>query len=208
MKPFTKKELISVLIILSVVFLVTLNNMIIALRRSRDSTRKQDMGSVSDALHRYYQDFGFFPPSSAGMIKACKGDNFETILGELKESSGFDRTKFFDGLRGCVWGKDSFSDLFDPSYEPYLKVFPQDPKSGEGFSYIYISNTARFQLYSSLEGNQDEAGYDSDIVKRNLLCGVKICIYGKSFTDTPLNRSIEEYEAELLEKQKSGRPSV
>lgn len=202
MKPFTKRELTGVVIIIGLVFLVTLNNMRIALRRSRDTTRKQDMGSVSDALHRYYQNFGFFPPSENGMIKACKGENFDKILSELEKGSVFDRTKFFEGLRGCVWGKDSFPDVSDSSFEPYLSVLPQDPKGGEGLSYFYLSNTAKFQLYTSLEGNSEEEGYNADIVRRNLLCGIKLCSYGKSFSDTPLDKSIEEYEEELLEKQK------
>lgn len=204
MRPFKKSELIGVTLILSVVFLVTFSNLRIAQRRSRDSTRKQDLGAISDALHKYYADFGFFPRSEDGKIIACKNEKFDAVVSELIVKKDVDRNKLSQGLRGCIWGKDTFTDVLDSSYPPYLNLLPQDPKTGENIQYYYISNSIRFQLYAYLEGEENEDGYNESIVQRKLSCGIKDCSYGKSFQDTPLNRSIEEYEEELYERLKSG----
>ena len=184
---------------------ITLYNLNIAIRRSRDSQRKSDLGSISDALHKYQADFGFFPPSENGKIKACKNDLFNDISAELKESKRLDTSKFFEGERPCEWGADKFVDLFDERYPAYLLVIPQDPKAGEGANYLYFSNTNRFQLYSYLEGGGSEDGYDTGIVGRNLSCGRGICSFGKSYGETPLDKSIEDYEEELVRQQKGGK---
>lgn len=210
MKPFTKHELIGVGVILLVIFIITLANLQVAIRRSRDVQRRADLGAISNALGRYQEDFGFFPPSEAGKIKACKGENFESVIKELEEKEEFDQNKFFsEALTPCDWGGDSLSDLglFGDELSSYLKVILQDPKRGEGMSYLYLSNTRRFQLYSYLEGEEEEEGYNLGIVNRKLLCGNKICSFGKSFANTPLDKSIEEYEQELLEKSKAGKVS-
>jgi len=38
------------------------------------------------------------------------------------------------------------------------------------------------------------------IVKRNISCGVKVCNYGRSYSTTPLDKSLEEYENEIRAK--------
>jgi type II secretory pathway pseudopilin PulG len=206
MKPFTKQEIVSVGAILFVLAVATLTNLRVAIRRARDAQRRADLGAISNALHQYQADFGFFPPSIDGKIQACRAENFDEVLNRLAEVEFFDRTILFDGLRGCEWGSESLSNLGLPESElfNYLENIFQDPKEKEGLSYLYLSNTKRFQLYAYLEGGDTEVGYDLGIAVRNLACGSKVCSFGKTFADTPLDKSIEEYEAELLEKLESG----
>ncbi len=204
MKPFSKKELAGVAAILLAIALATGVNLRLALRRSRDVQRRADLGAVSNALHSFFDDFGFFPPAEDGKIKACKGANFDIILAEVTSQEQFDRDKFFEALVPCQWGDDSLDDLglFGSETKIYLKSIPIDPKKNEGRDYVYLSNTKRFQIYSCLEGENSEEGYDLEIVDRDLMCGHEICSFGKTYTNTPLDRSIEEYELELLEKLK------
>jgi len=80
-----------------------------------------------------------------------------------------------------------------------LKPLPNDPQWDRGISYLYLTNGHTFQLYGSLElTDQDE--YDEKVVSRNLACGIRICNFGRSYGNTPLDKSIEEYENELIEK--------
>lgn len=199
MKPFTKNEIKLTSLILLVILVFTFLNLRVSLRRARDSQRRSDIGAIADALDKYQKEFGFFPPSTAdGKILACKGSNFGPIPPGIKESEK--RDYFFKLLEGCDWGKDSLTDVNDDSYEPYLKVIPGDSKQSKGYSYLYVSNTNRYQLYAHLEGGNTEVGYRTGIVERNLKCGINICNFGKAYGETPLERSIEEYENELNKK--------
>lgn len=200
MKPFTKHELLGVLTILVVVGALTLTGLITSLRRSRDAQRMADLGAISNALDQFHEEYGFFPPSEKGNIKACKGDNFNEVLEKLKNAPQFDREVFESGLRACTWGNDSLRDVADDSRNPYMTVLPVDPKSKAGQSYLYITNGRRYQLFARLEEGSDEDFYDSHVFRRSLQCGREICNVGKGFANTPVDRSIEEYEAELMEK--------
>ncbi len=188
MKFFTRKELFGVILILGAIVLASLNNFKVSLRRARDVQRKSDIRAVSDALERYSGDFGAFPLSEDGKIVACRGP--ETKIDEKGRISG---------LTFCEWGKDALADISDPSYPPYKDKLPQDPFFEKGFAYIYLASASHFQLYASLEG-ADEPEYDPRIVARNLSCGGDICNFGLGYGATPLDKSIEEYENELLEK--------
>lgn len=196
MKAFTKNEIKITSLILIFICILTLLNLQVSLQRARDSQRRSDIGTIADALDKYQKEFGFFPPSTPdGKILACKGNNFEPIPAEIKESER--RNYFFSLLKGCEWGKDSLEDVNDDSYEPYLKVIPGDSKQSRGYSYLYISNTNRYQLYAYLEGENAEVGYRIGIVERDLKCGNNTCNFGKAYGDTPLEKSIEEYENEI-----------
>ena len=50
-----------------------------------------------------------------------------------------------------------------------------------------------------LEGKGNEIGFDEAIIGRNLPCGEEICNFGRAFSVTPLDKSIQEYENELLQ---------
>lgn len=78
-----------------------------------------------------------------------------------------------------------------------INPIPTDPLLKNGDKYLYFSNGKRFQLYASLElTDQDE--YDEKVASRNLLCGTRVCNFGRAYGDTPLDISIEEYENKLL----------
>jgi type II secretory pathway pseudopilin PulG len=203
MKFFTKHELIGVAIILLVVGAVTLNGLRLSVRRARDAQRMADLGAISDALNQFYEEYGFFPPHEDGKIKACKGDTFESALAEIKKLGRIDQNVFISGLRACNWGNDSFADLLNEHREPYIKSLPVDPSSKDGYSYNYISNMKRFQIFAGLEGGSEEDIYAPSVVSRNLNCGRIVCSVGKAYADTPLDKTIEEYEEELLQKQKN-----
>ncbi len=204
MKPFTKNELKGVGIILIAIVLLSLANFNIALRRSRDVRRRQDLGAISNALNKYHEEFGFFPLSADnGQIRACKGDNFDELVVSLNIiEKEFDTLAYLSELAPCVWGKDGLRDLGDDNHSPYMKTIPVDPRQDEGIGYRYLSNGNRYQIYSYLEGENDEIGFNQKIVERNIKCGYQVCNYGKSFGKTPLEKSIEEYENELEEKSK------
>lgn len=200
MKPFTRNEVIGIGIILLTIAVLTSFNLRISLRRSRDSQRRSDIGAVTDALYKYHSDFGFFPPSTEnGLILACRGENFGNIPDDIPEDQKKDY--FFKMLRGCEWGKDFLRDVNDDAYTPYLSPIPADPRYGESFSYFYTSNMNRFQIYAYLEGGSAEVGFRDGIVDRNLACGINVCNFGKAYGETPLEKSIEEYEAEINQRK-------
>jgi hypothetical protein len=201
MKPFKKHELQGLAIIIFVIFFVTMLNIRVAIRRSRDAQRKDDLGSISNALMEFYEDYGFFPPSTDdGKIRACKAENYNDVIADLSDET-FSLDKFITGLRGCEWGEDALAELSATSSAEYLKTIPQDPKQKEGVRYLYLSNKDRFQIYAHLEGGKEEEGYNEGIVERNLFCGNYTCNFGKSFSETPLDISIDAYEEKLLREK-------
>ena len=186
MKFFSKKESLWLVVIILAIVGFSYPNMQVSLRRGRDMQRKNDIRAVSDSLVRYSADFGSFPLSQDGKMVACKGP-------ETKK----DKKGRITGLIPCEWGKDALADVFDPGSTPYIVALPLDPLSQKGFAYAYFSSGKTFQLYASLEG-ADEAEYDPKIVARGLTCGTKTCNFGLGYGATPLDKSIEEYENELL----------
>ena len=202
MKFFTKNEFIAVLSILAVVIIVSLFNFKVALRRARDTQRRDDLGAIYNAVEKYQLEFGFFPLSSdAGKIKACKPDNYGEIVTELSHLPIFDQGAYLSKLKECEWGHDSISDLTDDARPRYIKTLPVDPKSDEQISYFYISNSRLFQIYAYLEGEEDEVGYNQAIVNRKIACGEKTCNFGRAYANTPLDKSLAEYENELMEEK-------
>lgn len=189
MKFFTKEEALAVSLILLVIGTVSFFNFRVSLRRSRDLQRKSDIGAISDALIKYREDFGFLPLSSSdGKILAC-----EPVT---KEGQAI---KFSP----CEWGKNKIADLTDPTYPPYISSLPIDPSSRQGVSYLYLSDGNFYQLFSALEG-KDDSEFNPKIEARRLMCGVKVCNFGKAYGKTPLDKSLEEYENELsIEKSKN-----
>lgn len=204
MKFFTKNELKGVGIILLFIFALSIFNFRISLRRARDAQRKGDLRAISNALEKYHDDFGFFPPATQnGKIKACFDGVLEGRKSEDEEESPFILDDFFAQLKACEWGKDSLRDVSDPDHPAYLPTIPADPKTDQDVNYRYFSSQNRYQIYTYLEGGDSEAEYNTAIVERGVSCGNKVCSFGLSFGSTPLNKSIEEYELELLELEKA-----
>lgn len=160
MNKFTKKETFSILFILFCLFVVVGYNMSISLRRGRDSVRKDDLSSLQKSLDTFYQKYRVYPHSSE------KGE----IIGCFNEKPIQDpKTGVLKNVVVCKWGESRFENA---------NFMPRDPKYKEGRSYIYKSNGKSYELYISLEG-EDEAEYTESIVRMNLQCGTKICNYGR-----------------------------
>lgn len=195
MKFFNKSEIKTVSIILFFIFIACFFNFRISIRRARDNTRKNDFNALVTTLQKYQSAFGEFPLSSDnGKILACKGDN--TVFDKKLDK--------WINLRECEWAKDSLADFSDPRYPPDETFLPADPYKEKGLNYIYLSNGSRYQLLAHLEG-KDEAEYDVKIEARGISCGNDLCNYGIGFSSTPLDKSIEEYENEIIEKEKSNK---
>jgi len=166
---FSKNEAVGVLLILISIVALTLINLQSSYRKSRDAQRKADVRSFYDRLQEFQADYGFYPESVDGQIKGC---NPQTVNEELM-------------FEVCNSDNDS----------SYFSKLPTDPKTDEGFAYIYMSNQKHFQVYASLESvSEDE--YNEDISRLNLNCGTQVCNFGRSDGKTPLDKSLETYENE------------
>jgi type II secretory pathway pseudopilin PulG len=187
MKPFTKSETLSIIIIFLVLIGISWPNFSLSLRRARDQVRRDDIGNIQAAIDSYYSDYGIYPASTSdGKILACKGSGPEKV--------GTDGRPIVN-LVPCNWGKDSWFNLTPGVNKTYLKVVPGDPNLTKGQTYVYFSDGSRYQLMGALEG-ADEPGYDQKLVARNVVCGNKICNIGR-VTNVPLYISIEEYDLQI-----------
>lgn len=172
MNKFTKQEIIQLMIIFTVLVIISVPNFITSIRRSRDLTRKDDFSQIIHVLDAYQDRYKKFPESSNGKIVACTN-------GVLDEYTVFSP---------CEWG--------------YLSPFgniPSDPHKDKGASYTYLSNGNRYQLLGALEVAKDDE-FDIKIKIRSLQCGNRICNFGRGYGNTPLDKSIEEYENEITPK--------
>lgn len=159
MKPFLRSEIKPIATILTILFIVTIYNMSISLRRGRDATRKNDIYAIEKALDTYYQKYRIYPLSTQdGKIIGC-------FDGEVKLDIAGQPTNSVV----CEWGKSSFEEI---------KVMPRDPYAKNGMNYLYISEGLSYKFYVSLEG-KDEAEYTVSIFNQNLQCGNEICNYGR-----------------------------
>lgn len=187
MKKFSKEELIGVTVIFLLLFVISIPNFVLSIRRSRDQNRRDDIGGLAHGLEEYYADFGVFPKSNSdGEMIACKKPE-DTVLVDEKGRLVVD-------LVPCIWGRDALIDLTPGNNKVYIKALPVDPKHDKGFKYIYLSDGYRYQVLSALE-SADEASYDATIFARKIMCGTRVCNMGKSY-NSPLNKSIEEYVKE------------
>lgn len=176
---FSKQELMAVTAILTVIGIATSANLSVALRRERDSQRKSDLWAIYDGLVSYQTATASFPQSFEGKIVACFG--------------GVDELGIPQAV-ACDWHRDALKNIF--TGDVYMENLPTDPHHNEGARYYYISNGRYFQIYAALEGS-DEDEYNESIVARNIMCGNRVCNFGRGFMQTPLDKSIEEYENEL-----------
>lgn len=181
MKPFSKFELISIGIILFVLFIISVPNFAVAWQRSRDVTRKDDLGFMLKALDSFKNNSNSFPLSTDdGEIIACFRDG---------EDPEYDDMGNIINFVPCRWGEVSF-----------LGALPNDPQEDKGMTYFYISNGRRYQIFGSLE-RTDQDEYDPKVVARKISCGARICNFGRAYSNTPLDKSLKEYENEIDAKK-------
>jgi hypothetical protein len=189
MKRFTKSEIISIVIIFTVLIAVSIPNFIISLRRARDQVRRDDMGVMVYAFGQYQSDNETFPKSSPdGRIINCLSPGDKPVKNKLGN--------WVLNLIPCEWGVDAFSDLI--TGRVYRAILPRDPDYQKGAKYLYFSDGERYQIYAAMEG-MDEAEVDPKIIARNLMCGSRVCNIGR-FYNVPIDISIEEYNNILIEQ--------
>lgn len=155
---FKKREFFFVAIVVLLIAGTTKLNLIDSYRKSRDVTRKNDLGDVMDRLQKFHDRLGFYPPSNdAGQIVGCQA--FLNFKNEWQFSE-------------CVWGEN-------PVNSSYFNKLPIDPKVAEGYQYRYISTGESYQLFVGLEGSREDE-YDPLIVARGLRCGSVVCTAGRT----------------------------
>jgi len=177
-----KNEILGILIILFFILLANFISFKISQRNARDVQRNLDLGAVRQGLELYFQDYRYYPLSSAdGKIVACKGE--ETKV--LRDNRGFPvreknaKKPKLVNLKECQWGKDGLFDVQDYNYPSYLSKLPQDPLQEKGFSYRYFSDGTKFQIYGAFEGKTLKE-YDKEIARLQIFCGTKVCNFGKA----------------------------
>lgn len=193
LRPLTKKEKKTIAWVFGIVVLVSLFNFKGALRKARDYQRKYDINRIVDALEIYKEEFGFYPPSSEdGKILGCKkqGVNEEDLI-DTKTDVTFEE-KLKGIFEECEWGKDSLRDITDLNYPAYIDPLPADPDTQKGVNYFYVSNVSYFQVFGAFEG-KSEPEYREGVENRNLMCGKRVCNFGKSLDKVPLEISIQEF---------------
>ncbi len=199
---FNKKESFGILLILLFIFSYSTYNYFLSLRRARDIQRRNDLTALSEALERYYNDFNRYPlASSDGKIIACLPDDwtFEDMKKVLGGQPIKNRDKMFAKMVPCEWGKSALADISDNSRPIYLSVIPKDSREKDGYSYRYFSTGKHFQVYGSLEG-KDNTEYSKAVTALRISCGSRVCNFGKASRGTPLDKSLGEYENELIGK--------
>ncbi len=175
---FTKNELKALGVIFLSLFVFMYISYGNSLQKSRDVQRKNDVRDVANSLEAFHKKYNFYPSSQDGKVVGCN----PVVSSDGKQIQ----------LSVCAWGEKTDA----------LENLRVDPLSKYGREYYYLSSGTRFQIYASLE-NQKEAEFNQKINVRNLKCGNKICNFGLSSGDTPLDMTIEDYEYKLkLERDK------
>jgi hypothetical protein len=136
------------------------------------------------ALNVFQARYKVFPESTEdGKMKICYDSTGAVDID--KNGDNIIDIKFAT----CEWGQDS-----------YIGRIPQDPHVAKGVNYFYVSNGKRYQLYEALEA-RDDAEYSKEILKRNIMCGNRVCNAGRGYSDTPLDMTLEEYENKLINEK-------
>jgi len=190
MKPFTKSEIISLVVIFLVLIAVALPKFATSLKLSRDQIRRDDMGALNHAFDEYLAEFNNALPAATvdGRIIDCLAPGDKPVK---NANGGWNYNPV-----PCEWGKDAFTNLITGGV--YISHLPTDPDYQKGVSYLYLTDGNRYQIYASME-DKSEPEVDPKIIARNLSCGTRICNMGRSY-NIPTDISIEAYDQMLLEK--------
>ncbi len=173
----SKKETLWTTVILSIIAILVFGNLKAAIRRGRDFQRKEDLGNIQKIIDNFQSQFGVIPASDKqGFIYACNPQTDERGIKTFEK---------------CPWG-----DIIATGDR-----MPVDPQNDDQVSYFYISNSKRYQIFGSLESDE-EVEYDSQVVARNIHCGTRVCNMGRASQKLPVHISIEEYEKILKDLEK------
>lgn len=87
LRPFSKKEIFGTVVIFLILVLVSLPNFVKSLRRSRDQTRRDDLGTIQKMADSFYAKNKFFPDnlSELGNVpndpNSSKGTSYLYLVG-------------------------------------------------------------------------------------------------------------------------------
>lgn len=177
----------SVLLIFVVLIAVAIPNFAASIRRARNQVRRDDLGALQKSLADYYTDFGKFPLSSeTGEIVACLAPGSTPV----KDAKGHWSINYVP----CSWGIDNFVNVTNGN-KYMLTQISRDPDWQKGASYRYLSNGEMYQIYASMEGN-DEAEIDQKIIAKHLYCGNRICNVGR-YVNCDTSKTLNECESEV-----------
>lgn len=189
MRFFNKEEIIAILIIFFVLTIVSIPNFSLSIKRARDTSRQDDMGSLQGALNNYFKDFGQFPKSTPdGKIIGCVAPGTTPS----RDSKGNLVVTYIP----CEWGRDGLLNPVDANASNYVNPLPNDPQAQAGMHYVYLSDGTRYQILGSFE-DSGNAEYNKAVLARGISCGARLCNFGRGYATTPVNISIEQYEKTL-----------
>jgi len=168
-KGFTLVELLIVMAILGVLVALVAGNFRSSQIRGRDAQRKSDLKQLSIALELFFNDFGYYPPSSNGKISGCPFISGVTHL--------------------CEWGeKIKFSSTFSQGEVIYLSNIPADPSSDYEYYYnLPDGNNKKFQLFARIENSEDQDCMCGDCENPPVLsfnCGSSPCNFSITSSNT------------------------
>src|SRR5438309_9666511 len=124
---FTLLELLIVIVIIGILAVLIIPNLASGPQRARDSQRKSDLRNVKTALETYYNDSNSYPASASAATAA-------TVLGGSTGSNG----------------------PLTTGTTPYMKTVPDDPKSGQHYTYQAPGTSSNgYTLTATLENNSD-----------------------------------------------------
>lgn len=178
---FTKQETKGLAVIFLLLILASVYSFRQSYKRERDVQRNLDVSAIAAGVRLYRSDYRVYPGSMDGMIAACRGEETRVVRDEIGSTVFREGAKkpVLENLVPCPWGESALLDINDINYPQYLSRIPDDPKQNNGFSYLYLSNGQDFQIYGSFEARV-RMEYDPEIKKLGLLCGKKICNFGKA----------------------------
>lgn len=169
-----KSEFLIIVAILLAIGTLSIFNFGQAERKGNNVQRKNDLKHIAAALADFQSDIGSYPVSIDNKIGACGED--------------------LEDPKPCDWGKDAIFNPEDPTLPPYINPLPEDPLAPpEQYSYLYLSDGAKFQLFAHLDGQDDE--YNEAVEQRGLMCGPKVCNFGLGSGNLPSHKSFEEIDA-------------
>ena len=190
MKIFKPQELKGLLLVFVFLGVATYFGVRSSNIRERDVQRNLDVSAIAGGINKYHKDYITYPLSSeAGKIIACRGEETKIVKdksGEAEYRKGATKP-ILEGLVECEWAQDSLLDINDTNYPHYLGLIPKDPLAQKGTSYLYVSDGNGFWIYGAFEGKTQKE-YDEAIKDMGLICGSKICNFGKGSTKTPLEK--------------------
>jgi prepilin-type N-terminal cleavage/methylation domain-containing protein len=157
-RGFTLIELLIVMVIMAILTIIITGTFASSIQRGRDARRKDDLRSLSGALEGYFNDKGKYPIGVNGIMMGCSTLDSQP----------------------CNWG----GQFTDSKGTLYMVLIPSDPSK---YTYYYVSNGLKYQLYAKLENTLDAGNGVVQGGYANTNCGTTstvLCTYGISSSNT------------------------